>query len=248
MAPFRPSNINKRIYPGNAGVIGPTTIPTIGFTTTTCCASYNVCSACAFSDLVLGCRCSYCYCPCCNHCCSCPCTVCNRTVPSGMWRSSEQYESRKKDTWGDDSCSAGAATCICCTDIGQTNIGNVSDYGGFFICCGPTTCKWFVSPCCTLVCRTWYCRADSVTSANSCVGSYGWFMPSVGNLQNPGSCCRTYWDDGNTLTYWANNEGTSYYGCTVNVTNGDARGGPGVPGRIGKNNSIPTRAFRFSNS
>ena len=48
MAPFRPSNLNKRAYPGNAGVIGPTTEPTSTTSTATVCSvTTDVCDTCA---------------------------------------------------------------------------------------------------------------------------------------------------------------------------------------------------------
>lgn len=68
------------------------------------------------------------------------------------------------------------------------------DCGGFFICCGPSTTKWFVAPSCTQVLRSWYNREDAVGVASACMGSCGWFVPTCGQLQNPGFSCRIYWD------------------------------------------------------
>jgi hypothetical protein len=174
-------------------------------TTTTCCSSTNVCAACCLEPLCLGCRCSFCRCPCCNVCCSCPCTVCTPTVPSGMWSSFEQYEASTRSAWGNSTSSSGAATCLCCTNVGFACTGSITDFQGFFICCGPSTNKWFVAPSCTQVSRSWYSRADAVTVANSCMGSCGWFVPSCGQLQNPGFSCRTYWDS-SVAHYWSNTD------------------------------------------
>jgi hypothetical protein len=48
MPPFRPANLNKRAYPGNASVIGPTCTATLGITTTQCCTFTTTasCGAC----------------------------------------------------------------------------------------------------------------------------------------------------------------------------------------------------------
>lgn len=208
MAPFRPRNLNKRAYPGNASVIGPTCTATVGFTTTTCCNSTNVCGACSEQN-ILGCRCTFCACPCCNICCSCPCTVCDQTVPSGRWKSSEQYEASTRNAWGTGiTSSAGAATCLCCTNVGFacTGITGITDCKGFFICCGPSTNKWFVAPSCTEVSRNFNSRADAVTVANSCMGSCGWFVPKFSQLQNPAYACRTYWDSYSLGCYWSDTD------------------------------------------
>lgn len=220
MAPFRPTNINKRSYPGNASVVGPTRQATLGISTTTCFSSTNVCSACASYPLNLGCRCSFCACPCCDICCSCEETLCTRTVPTGRWKLTEQLEAKKRDAWGTNSCDCNAPTCLCCTNIGITAIGNLTDCKGFFICCGPSTCKWFVAPSCTEVSRTWYTSSDAVTVANSCMGSCGWFVPSIGGLQNPGYSCRTYWDTTSATWYWSTSANYFYAGSAVNFATG----------------------------
>ncbi len=138
MPPFRPANLNKRAYPGNASIIGPTCTATLGITTTTCCTSTACCAACCLSPLCLGCRCGGgCACPCCCIVCSCNCTVCARTIPSGRWKASEQYEARTRDAWGDTNCVTGAPTCLCCTNVGSTCDVGSTDFKGFFINCGP---------------------------------------------------------------------------------------------------------------
>jgi len=242
MAPFRPRNLNKRYYPGNASVIGPTCTPTLGITTTTCCSSTNVCGACVGPDTVLGCRCTFCYCPCCNVCCSCPCTVCTQTVPSGMWSSFEQYEASTRSAWGTGiTSSAGAATCLCCTNVGFACTTNIADCKGFFICCGPATNKWFVAPSCTEVSRCWYTRGDAVTVANSCMGSCGWIVPTIGQLQNPGYSCRTYWDSYAAANYWSDTEIQATAAWTGDLTNDNNNGN-------NKNSVCRVRAFRCTAS
>lgn len=241
MAPFRPANINKRLYPGNANVIGPTTITSLGLSTTTCFSSTNTCSACCCQPLCLGCRCSFCSCPCCNICCSCSCTVCTRTVPSGMWKSSEQYKARIADSWGNPSCSNAAAVCLCCTDIGTTCIGNIVDCKGFFWCCGGAV-KYFVSPSCTEVNTNWDSRSSAVTSANNNMGACGWYVPGISELGNAYNC-RSYWDSYSNTHYWS---ATQCYGRSavyLNMSNGFV-GPPSKHGPENKSQGKNIRAFR----
>jgi hypothetical protein len=235
MAPFRPTHINKRTYPGNANVIGPTRQATLGLSTTTCFSSTNVCGACQNYPLNLGCRCSYCACPCCNVCCSCSCTVCTQTVPSGIWNSFEQYEASTRGAWGSGSTSSsGTATCLCCTSVGFACTTNIVDCKGFFICCGPTTNKWFVAPQCTEVSRPYVSRNDTVTVANSLMGTCGWFVPSNTQMSNPGFVCRTYWDtlDGAGQPYYW----TTFSGCSFNMRGGYL---------MGSNNNFSYRVRSF---
>jgi hypothetical protein len=223
MPPFRPNNLNKRLYPGNANVIGPTTCPSCTTSNTTCCSSTPSCGACVETTLSLGCRCTCCHCPCCCICCSCTETLCTRTTPSGMYKTSEQYCSRTLDRWGPSSCSCGAATCLCCTNVGFACTTIANDYKGFFICCGPSTTKWFVAPSCTQVNRDWYSSGDAVTTANSLMGSCGWFVPNCSQLQNPGYSCRTYWDSYSSTGYWSSTERAYPHntsGWAVNFSNG----------------------------
>lgn len=210
MPPFRPANLNKRAYPGNASVIGPTCTATVGFTTTTCCTSTASCGACIVQPLCLGCRCSFCACPCCNIVCGCPCTVCDRTIPSGRWKASEQYEAATRLAWGDDTCSCGGATCLCCTNVGFACTGAATDYKGFFICCGPTTNKWFVAASCSVINRTSSLKNDAVTQTNSLLGACGWFIPSCCQFLNPTHNCRGYadWSCG---SYWHSTDNNSSF-------------------------------------
>lgn len=79
----------------------------------------------------------------------------------------------------------------------------VCDYAGFFVCCGPSTTKWFIAPSCTEVCRA-FNSADAVTVANACMGSCGWFIPTVDQLLTAGYACRSYWDSYCTNdSYWS---------------------------------------------
>jgi hypothetical protein len=70
----------------------------------------------------------------------------------------------------------------------------IVDCKGNFICCGPSTTKWFAAPSCTEVYQNWFNTSAAVTCANSVLGCCGWFVPNLSQLQNPGYTCRTYWD------------------------------------------------------
>lgn len=81
---------------------------------------------------------------------------------------------------------------------------------GFFICCGPSTTKWFVASSCTQVTRCWNNSSDAVTVANSCLGSCAWFVPNSTQLQNPGNCCRVFWDSYTDADYWSSTAGPTH--------------------------------------
>lgn len=247
MAPFRPTNLNKRAYPGNASVIGRTCTATIGINTTFCCTSTPNCGTAAGPCNILGCRNTFCCCPFCNICCCCSCTVCTRTVPSGKWKSTEQYEARSRDAWGDSTCTTGSTVLLCCTNVGTCLSAPCVDCLGFFICCGPSSNKWFVAPYCTEVVRSWYDRADAVTVANSCMGACGWFVPSCAQLINPGSCCFTFWDCFCCNGYWSDTQNIGYNAWHVYIPSASpSLGGPGD--HIKKPAPRKVRAFRCTAS
>ena len=112
-----------------------------------------------------------------------------------------------------------------------------TDFRGFFICCGPSTTKWIVAPSCAQVTTDWYNISTAVSTANSCMGSCGWFVPSLSELGNPGYGCRIYWDYSSDK-YWSSTQGSpATRGCTVNFTNGQQ-------GQTSKPVALPVRAFR----
>lgn len=123
----------------------------------------------------------------------------------------------------------------------KENCQSYCDFGGNFICCGPSTEKWFVSPFCTAVTRNWYSRGDAVTLADSCVGSCGWFIPSTSQFQNPGYSCRTYWDNCCSGAHWTNSpypHDPGNRGTLINMSGGGLSD-TGMP-----NSNIRSRAFR----
>lgn len=206
MAPFRPTNLNKRYYPGNASVIGPTCTPTLGITTTQCCTCVStLCGTATITSFTLGCRCHSATCPCCQCCNCCSCTVCARTTPSGMWKSFEQYTACSQQTWGCFStCSTGPQIGFCANN-GIISGGTV-DCQGFLICDqGSGNTKWWVPQQTAECSMSWYSRGDANSCASNVMGIGGWFVPSTGNIDNPGRACRTYWNNGGNI-YWTNQE------------------------------------------
>ena len=121
------------------------------------------------------------------------------------------------------------------------------DCKGFFVCCGPTTNKWFVAPSCTQLCRNWASRSDSSNLACTCMGDCGWFVPTVGQMSNLGTSCKTYWDNfTNTTsgTYWTSTDQNTCNARIMNIHNGSS--GSYNPDGAGtyKTHPFSVRAFR----
>ena len=80
--------------------------------------------------------------------------------------------------------------------------------GGYFICASGGT-RWVVAPCTAEVGAEWDSRANANSCAQSVSGCTGWFVPTCGQLQNPGFVCRIYWDYYSSSQYWSNSPGTT---------------------------------------
>lgn len=240
MALVRPTNINKREYPGNASLIGRTRTATLGISTTTCCSSTPSFGACV-SSAPLGCTSSCCHCTCCSVCCSCNCTVCTQNVPSGMWKISEQYEAASRSSWGSSSTSSSsAATCLCCTNVGFACTGSIVNFGGNHICSSGGV-RWIASPPSSEVIRTWYARNDAATRAQQDSGCTGWFIPSVTQLQNPAFVCRNNWERLEMFgCYWSNTESSANRAFAVYFFHGPAQ----ALYKVTCGPTTPARAFR----
>jgi hypothetical protein len=98
------------------------------------------------------------------------------------------------------------------------NLGEAFE-GGFLICRAGSV-NWVVSPFSSQVSRTWYCRDDSNIRAQQVSGCTGWFVPTCGQLQNPGYTCRQYWDSFNNAFYWSSTELDGAQACVVSFGNG----------------------------
>lgn len=219
MAPFRPSNLNKRAYPGNGSIIGPTTEPSVGISTDDLYGSVNVCDACVGPLPLLGCTHTHCYCPCCDSCRKCLCTTCTPSVPSGMWRTSEQRTAISGGCWGAPTTTCGAETEISCTNVGGADVSaNCTNCYGY-LWCKSDTYYYFAAPSNTEVSKTWWDRSDAITCANNVCGSQGWYIPPYGELLNARSC-KEYWFEGTTEQYWSDTAFSNVGGYYVRMQGG----------------------------
>jgi hypothetical protein len=133
---------------------------------------------------------------------------------------------------------------LCINPFTQQGIGvgnplgcTISASGGNVIC-KASNILHIVAPSSTQVSRTWYCREDAVTIAKSrTTNDTQWFIPTVSQLQNPGYCCRTYWDSFSSSCYWSSTETNATFACGVTFVNGNACS-------VNKNDSTCVRAFR----
>jgi len=67
-------------------------------------------------------------------------------------------------------------------------------FGGGYVICKASSVSWIVAPRCAEVSTSFCFRGLANTTANTCTGCTGWFVPSSAQLPNPGYTCRTYWD------------------------------------------------------
>jgi hypothetical protein len=110
---------------------------------------------------------------------------------------------------------------------------------GSRLICKSSGVGWIVAPSTTQVSRTWYCRNDALLEAQRVTRTCctQWFVPTLAQLQNPGYCCRTFWDSFSSTCYWSSTESTAACAYCVNFNNGGASSGC-------KNNTYCVRAFR----
>ena len=90
-----------------------------------------------------------------------------------------------------------------------------SSYEGGFLICKASPLRWVVSPRSAEVSRTWYLRNDANTTAQSVSVCTGWFVPTRPQLQNPGYCCRSFWDCYSSNIYWSSTEVSAICACFV---------------------------------
>ena len=111
-------------------------------------------------------------------------------------------------------------------------------YEGGFVICKASPLRWVVSPLSAEVSRTWYLRDDANTTAQSVSGCTGWFVPTCGQLQNPGYLCKTFWQGPVAPCYWSSSERNSCCAYRVHVGHvGNAIG-------CNKTTTFCVRAFR----
>lgn len=93
--------------------------------------------------------------------------------------------------------------------------------GGRLIC-RASNVAWIVAPAESEVSRNWYSRNDANTRAQQVSGCTGWFVPTCGQLQNPGYACRTYWDSYTAHNYWSSTERFDVHGWYVRLNLGSS--------------------------
>jgi|DEB0MinimDraft_10_1074344.scaffolds.fasta_scaffold08201_2 hypothetical protein len=95
--------------------------------------------------------------------------------------------------------------------------------GGYLICRSGGT-NWVVAPSSTEACTFWNGRNTAVTNANAYAACGDWFIPSCGQLKNPGVSCKTYWDSySNTSNYWSNTQVTGNQAWNISMSDSNAR-------------------------
>lgn len=117
-----------------------------------------------------------------------------------------------------------------------------SSYQGGFLICQASSTRWVVAPSNAQVLRSYHCRDDANTRAQQVSGCTGWFVPTCGQLKNPGYVCRTYWDSVTPGLYWSDScAGNPSAGWAVDMSNG------GTPTGFPGNRVLcpyPVRSFR----
>ena len=100
-----------------------------------------------------------------------------------------------------------------------------SAYEGGNLICASGGNLWIVAPSSTQVCRNWYNRTDANTCANDNAACGDWFIPTCGQLKNPGDTCNTYWDSIDMQPYWSDTSRSSTDSWFYNFSNSRAYGG-----------------------
>ena len=123
-----------------------------------------------------------------------------------------------------------------CTALGSRVDGPL---GGILICKGSSV-GWILAPFSAEMCRTWYTASQANATAEFCTGCTGWFIPTITQLQNPGYCCRRYWDE-LSFGYWSSTQGSNT-ACGFVMNFSDFT--PGTAKDYCKSNNRCVRSFR----
>ena len=158
---------------------------------------------------------------------------------SGTWRYITTQCVNQSGTWRDISLgcinNSGTWRRFLPARVDHVSLGTAIE-GGRLIC-RSSNVAWIVAPSSAEVSRTSYNSGEAPTRAQQVSGCTGWFLPTIGQLQNPGYTCRTYWDSYSSTVYWS---GTGYNDFTAWVVNfADGSSGPS-----GKGSVHCIRAFR----
>ena len=114
----------------------------------------------------------------------------------------------------------------------------IPQLNGSRIICKNGGLAWLVAPMSAEVGRSWYCREDAVTRAIAVTSlTTGWFVPTSGQLANPGYLCRSFWDSYSSICYWSSTDTTSDIACSMSFN-------LGITGNNYKTYTNCVRAFR----
>ena len=230
MSVFRISKLNKREYPGNSNIIGPTVATTCSQSNTTCSSCVNVCDACS-RKAILGTQYVACTCACCDCLYRCTCTSITRTVPSGIWSITEQNEAKTRDSWGDSSSCNTPSTFACIINRGHTCCSNIQNLNCTILCTNGSGRAVLAG---AQISVPWANR-NNVLGLNS--GS-GWFVAGWPQLASFATC-RQYAGIG----FWTN--------CTTGYPGGNYAFGisnyNGGTNYKAKYYTCPVRAFKYCN-
>jgi hypothetical protein len=98
------------------------------------------------------------------------------------------------------------------------NVAAGDQFGGGTVICVSGGVRWIAAPANTSPFTSWNNVQQAVTNAQGTTGCTGWFVPSAGQLQNPGFVCNTFSPVG-TQNMWSSS-GNSISGIFVNLGNG----------------------------
>jgi len=147
---------------------------------------------------------------------------------SGTWREISTGCINDSGTWREFGMAAGVAAA---------SLGDNIE-GGYLIC-KSSGIGWIVAPASTEVRRTWYLRADAVTTAEANDACGDWFIPTCAQLKDPGRQCKTYWDSFTSCYYWSDTQAYSFNAISIPLHLAPPNYGAGS-----KAWSIFVRAFR----
>ena len=87
-----------------------------------------------------------------------------------------------------------------------------NNYNGGNLICQNGGYRYIVAPSSAEIWCCWYSRNYAANYAQQETGCSGWFVPSLSQHQNPGYCCRQYWENFSPNSpYWVNQNYSGYY-------------------------------------
>jgi hypothetical protein len=101
------------------------------------------------------------------------------------------------------------------------NVALGDAYFSGYLICQSSGVRWIVAPVAAEVSRGPY-STDANRRAQEVTGCAGWFIPSCGQLQNPGYACRTYWDSYSSSLYWSTTNAEGPLTWAVSMSDGSA--------------------------